>query len=247
MALETRNPARIVEKEVCLTNEAKAGSSLLPPLMRKRDLIFFIILVIVGVPYMPAMQFAGAAAFVYWGLGFLTFLLPCIFVTGWLTRKAPSRVSMYLWMTRLVDMRWRSFLLFLIWWIGVLGVISILGQCLSSVRQLFPAQFNEFWPKCVFFMALLVIATLLASLPLRVFTRIVGLCTLLYLTFFALLGCAAFVWLIEGHAPASAQFRSPMTGLPGGLIWPIFGLTIFSLLGLNIPLFMDGEMSGAHP
>src|SRR4051812_43628129 len=72
----------------------------LPAILRKRDLFFIAALSIIGVPYMSAMQFAGLAAFSYWGLALLTLLIPCIFISSWLVRHAPARVPVYSWIMR---------------------------------------------------------------------------------------------------------------------------------------------------
>lgn len=236
-----------MERETRPVDSSRSVPDPLPALLGRRDLTLFTLLIVTGAPYMlPAMQFAGIAAFAYWGLAFLTFLLPCMYVFSWLTCQAPSRVPLYVWVIRLVDERWRSFLLFLIWWIGVLVAISILGQCLSRLQESFPGQLDSFWPQCLIFVALLLAATFLVALPLRIFSRVVGLCALLYLAFFVLLGAAAVAWLLGGHAPASAPAHFQVEGFPGGFIWPIFGLALFSLHGANVPLFMDGEMRGSE-
>jgi hypothetical protein len=81
----------------------------------KRDIALLVLLAVVILPDVRGLQFAGVTVFFYLPLAFVSSLLPCVYITRWLLRQAPGRVPVYEWIMRLLDERWRSFVLFLTW------------------------------------------------------------------------------------------------------------------------------------
>ena len=218
----------------------------LPAVLCERDLLPLIVLIVVIVPDMRGMEFAGTTVFFYWFLAFFTFLLPLICVFRWLLRQAPRHVPLYIWILRLVRERWRSVLVFLLWWTGVLSVLSILGMCLSLLQSFSPSWFSAFPVRCLAFTGLLIAATLLTALPLRLFRLVLWGCGVLYLAFFVLLGVSMLV-VLNTHPSGTPMFSHQVTGgIPEPFSWSLFGLAILSLVGLSSPLLLDGEFRGPH-
>ncbi|HEV2654994.1 MAG TPA: hypothetical protein VGT82_08540, partial [Ktedonobacteraceae bacterium] len=52
----------------------------LPAVLSKRDLTVLMLLIILFIANTNDVQFAGPSVFIYWVLGFLTFLVPCAYV-----------------------------------------------------------------------------------------------------------------------------------------------------------------------
>lgn len=217
----------------------------LPAILGKRDMALLAVLTVVMLPDIRGMQFAGASIFFYLPLAFVTLMLPCIYITGWLIRLAPKNVPVYEWVSRLLDARWRSFVLFLTWWLGVLAVFSVLGMCLCILQTAFPGLHDSFSLQCFTFAGLLLSTTFIMCLPLRVCRVVLWVCGSLYLGLFALLGVTALVALSRGHIAGAVFPHSPAGILPGSFSWLFFGIALLSLLGVNAPFLMDGEMRGA--
>jgi diguanylate cyclase (GGDEF)-like protein len=224
-------------------SEKKTPDSL-PAVLRERDLALLSVLFIISLPDIQGMHFAGSTTFFYWFLAFLTFQLPSILIFGWLTRQSPARVPVYTWILRLQPERWRSLLLFLVWWVGVVGVLAALGVCLSFLERAFPPLSSVPLAPYLAFTILLVLATLLTCLPLRALKIILWVCGFCYVAFFAFLSFAALTFLATGHATIRALPHSLSTALPEHFSWSLFNLALLGLLGLNGPLLMNGEMRG---
>jgi diguanylate cyclase (GGDEF)-like protein len=219
----------------------------LPAVLSRRDLVLFGLLVIVAVPNIVAMQFGKGATLFYWLLGFVIFLMPCAFVYGWLARQAPARVPMFVWILRFIDERWRSFLLFLLWWAGVLGVFAVLGMCVSLIQPLLPVNPQDFTVQSLLFAALLVLGTMLICLPLRLLRCVWNISVLFYLAFFSLLGLAALRGVMSSHAQPGVFPQRVPGHLPAPFSWSLLGLVLTALMGLNLIFFFDGEMRGPEP
>ncbi len=242
MAFTLHDSGRVSGRVIVPLHSPAQPLATLPAALRRRDIISLSVLIIIVLPYISAMQFAGRFVLFYWTLAFLTFMLPCIVVGKWLVRQAPARVPVYQWMTRLLDARWRSFLLFLVWWIAVLATLAVLGIFLSLLQSFFPLIFKQFWVTCLAFLSLLIVSTLLLALPTHYLRNIICFLALCYLAFFALLGTAGLIWTLHGGPIATPMPRSLVDALPVTFSWHLFGLALFSLLGLNVIFFMDGEL-----
>jgi diguanylate cyclase (GGDEF)-like protein/putative nucleotidyltransferase with HDIG domain len=217
----------------------------LPATLRRRDIVLFIILAVVMFPDVQGMQFAGISMFFYWFLALITFMLPCIYITGWLTCQTPRNVPVYVWAMRLLDARWRSFILFLVWWIGVLALFAVLGMCLCVLQTTFPGLHSTFALQCGAFVFLLGLATVIGCLPLRIGTTVLWICGLFYVAFFGILALTALVSLFGGNAASNVAPHAVTEVLPGSFSWIFFGMALLSLLGLNAPLLMEGEVREA--
>ena len=222
-----------------------AISTTLPAVVSRRNLILFALLVIVAVPNIQAIQFGKGATLFYWLLGFTTFLVPCAYIYGWLMRQAPARVPLLVWILHFVDERWRSFLLFLLCWAGILGVFAVLGVCVTLLEPLLPINQHDFTMQSLLFAGLLMLATLIICLPLCLLRFIWGIAAILYLAFFALLGFAIFGCVKSGHAQPGVFPHAIPNYLPTPFSWPLFGLVLMALMGLNLVFFFDGEIRGS--
>jgi diguanylate cyclase (GGDEF)-like protein/putative nucleotidyltransferase with HDIG domain len=211
----------------------------------RRDIALLVIFAVVVLPDIRGLQFAGATVFFYLPLAFVTSLLPCVYITRWLLHQAPERVPVYEWIMRLLGERWRSFVLFLTWWLGVLTVFSLLGLCLCALQVAFPRLLATLPLQCLVFTCLLVAAMVITCLPMGIFRVALWICGLLYLSLFLLLGLALVVRGRPGGRVVGAALPSSLSHvLPGSFSWLFFGMALLSLLAVSAPLLMDGEMRG---
>lgn len=229
----------------CVGDRGVRVFATLPAVLSRRDIVLLVIFAVVVLPDMRGLQFAGATVFFYLPLAFVSSLLPSIYITRWLLRQAPGRVPVYEWIMRLLDGRWRSFVLFLIWWLGVLTVFSLLGLCLCTLRVAFPRLLATLPLQCLAFTCLLVAAMVITCLPIGIFRVVLWICGLLYLGLFLLLGLALLVRAWSGGQIVGTALPSSLSStLPGSFSWLFFGMALFSLLAVNAPVLLDGEIKG---
>jgi hypothetical protein len=229
-----------------LAQTAPSKPDTLPTLLRQRDLALLVVLVTIIASDVRGMQFAETAIFFYWFLALATFQLPSLWVFGWLMRQAPRHVPLYVWILRLVPECWRSILLFLIWWAGILIALAVLGMCLPWLSAIFPPWFSAFPVQCLVFAILLLLATLLTALPLRLFRLVLWTGGLCYLGAFVFATVVTLLTLFSGRTSPGLVLRPAFTALPTHFSWSLFGLSLLCLFGLNEPLLLDGEMQGAQ-
>jgi len=89
----TGDRAAISEREMI---SEKVAPTLVTRVLNSFDLVVIFVALVLFIPNASTVQFAGSAAFVFWGLGFLTFLIPGAFVTAQLARMFPEEGSLYL-------------------------------------------------------------------------------------------------------------------------------------------------------
>src|SRR5437588_5596256 len=139
----------------------------LPAVLGTRDLTVLMLLIVLFIANTNGVQFGGTAAFIYWTLGLLTFLVPCALVTQWLARCFPGQGAPYLWATRILGARWSFFSAFCAWLPGVLAVVSAIESGLIFIQYLAPTWFTTPAQQGVAIVLILLIPTAVACLPLR--------------------------------------------------------------------------------
>ncbi len=215
----------------------------LPMVLRTTDLTTFMVLTVLFITNINGVQFGGPASFLYWALGLTTFLIPGAFVTQWLARRFPGQSAPYLWATQVLGKKWSFFAAFCLWVPGVLAVVAVTESGISFVQYLFPTWFTTSVQQCIALMIVVGIATAVACIPLRILKHILLGSGLLYLGVFALITIAGVFWLIAGHQSAVAFNTAGQWQFKGGN-FAIYGLIILALLGVDIPIFLVGEVRG---
>jgi diguanylate cyclase (GGDEF)-like protein len=215
----------------------------LPMALRTTDLTIFMVLTVLFITNINGVQFGGPASFLYWTLGLATFLIPSAFVTQWLARRFPGRSAPYLWATQILGPKWSFFAAFCIWVPGVLAVVAVTESGIAFVQYLLPTWFATPALQCVALIIVVAIATAVACIPLRILKYILLGATLLYLAVFALIAIAGVVWLMSGH-PSAVAFNTTAQWQFNGGNFAIYGLIILALLGVDIPIFLVGEVHG---
>jgi amino acid transporter len=102
--------------------------------LKSFDLVVIFVALVLFIPNASTVQFAGPATFVFWILGFLTFLIPGAFVTAQLGRMFPNEGSLYVWTHKALGSFWGFFAGFAAWWPGVL-VMILAGSLVVSLSQ----------------------------------------------------------------------------------------------------------------
>src|SRR6266571_8655013 len=127
----TGDRATISERDMI---SEKVAPTLVARVLNSFDLVVIFVALVLFIPNASTVQFAGSAAFVFWFLGFLTFLIPGGFVTAQLGRMFPEEGSLYVWTHKALGSFWGFFAGFAAWWPGVL-VMILSGSLVVSLSQ----------------------------------------------------------------------------------------------------------------
>src|SRR5260370_12670419 len=228
-----------------LRSERIAGG-ILPKVLNSFDMVVIAVAIILWIPNSAVMTGAGAAAFIYWGLGFITFLIPGAIVTGQLGLMFPGEGSIYVWTTKAFG-RFAGFIAgFCAWWPGILSMIAA-GDVVVSLIQHLGALFNKSLLPGSGIQGFVIIITLVLSyvlsiLRFRITQNLVNMILLAYGCAILLIGLAGVLWLVTGHtASPSLSFQSGIWGLNVSN-FTFYGTVILALLGIEVPLNMGVEI-----
>jgi len=219
------------------------GQPAMPAVLNTADLTAFMLLIVLFISNVNGVQFGGPAAFVYWALGLAAFLLPGAFVTRWLARRFPGQGAPYLWAAKTLGKNWSFFAAFVAWLPGTLSVVAVTEAGFTFIQYLQPTWLVAARDQAGAILLVLVVATAAACLPLRLLKKMLVALTAIYVGVYLWIGLAGIEWLLKGHA-AAIHFSGGTQWQLTGRNFAVFGLVILALLGVDIPLFMGGEIRG---
>ncbi len=230
-----------------LRSERIAGG-ILPRVLNTFDMIAIFVAIVLFISNAGVIPGAGAAAFIYWGLGFLAFLIPGAIVTGQLGLMFPGEGSIYVWTNKAFGAFLGFFAGFCAWWPGILVMIAT-GDAVVSLIQQLGSQFNvmlltEAWQQGLVIIAVIAFSFFLSVLRFRATQNFVNVIFVAYGGAILLIGLAGLLWLFGGHAP-QADFSAPSWALTRNN-YTFFGLVILALLGIEVPLNMGVEIQNTR-
>src|SRR5216683_2515567 len=155
---------------------------LLPRVLSRFDLFAIFIAIVLFIPnssVVQATQGAGAATYIYWVIGAVTFLLPGAIVTGQLNRFMPVDGAIYVWTHRALGSLWGFFAAFCAWFPGVLVLLTAGDFVRSLIQgiglQMFGTDANwlsDPWQQGILVLIMLAIGGWLSTLPLPLVMKI---------------------------------------------------------------------------
>ena len=207
----TNNRATISERDMI---SEKVAPTLVGRVLNSFDLVVIFVALVLFVSNSSTVQFAGSAIYVFWILGFLTFLIPGALVTAQLGRMFPEEGSLYVWTHKALGKFWGFFAGFVAWWPGVL-VMVLTGSLVVSLSQAINSSlFTKPWQQGLIVLAVVWFSCLLGTLRFRMTQNYVNVQFVLYSACLILIGISGFVWLAQGnHAANSFAFHA--SGLSG--------------------------------
>jgi glutamate:GABA antiporter len=233
-----------------LRSEQRTGE-LLPRILSRIDLFIIFIAIVLFIPnasVVQATQGAGAATYLYWILGAITFLLPGAIVCGQLNRFMPVDGGIYVWSHRALGPLWGFFAGFCAWFPGVLVPLSAGASVLWLIQGISVTLSGNSlgWLAAPWQQGLLVIASLLlmgwiSTWSLSLIMKIGKVIICLYLVSIFAVGLAGGVWLVSGHPPQPTLVNHSAWGLSGHNI-VLYGVIVLALLGVEVPLNMGAEI-----
>src|ERR1700730_4650175 len=118
-----------------LRSERIAGG-ILPSVLNSFDMVAILVTIVLWANQAAIMAGANAAAYIYWALGFITFLIPGAIITGQLGLMFPGEGSIYVWTTKALG-NFMGFLAgFCAWWPGILMLVTAGDAVVSMLQKL---------------------------------------------------------------------------------------------------------------
>src|SRR6266568_8534238 len=219
----------------------RIAPGILPKVLGRFDMIAIFVAIVLFAVQGSVVQQAGASAFVYWILGFLTFLIPGAIVTGQLGLMFPGEGSIYVWTNKAFGPFLGFFAGFCAWWPGILVMIATGAAVVALIQQLNSNLLTQPWQQGLMIIAVIAFSLLLSVLRFRATQNIVNVVFVAYGGAILLIGLAGLLWLFGGHAP-QANFSASSWALTKNN-YTFYGLVILALLGIEVPLNMGVEIS----
>ncbi|HEX6478657.1 MAG TPA: amino acid permease [Ktedonobacteraceae bacterium] len=221
----------------------------LPRALSRVDMLVIFIAIVLFIPnasIVQATQDAGAATYLYWIIGTVTFLIPGAIVAGQLYRFMPVDGSIYVWTHRALGPLWGFFAGFCAWFPGVLVMLATIDIILSLIQGvgtlIYGAQANwltEPWQQGIIVLFLLLSAGLFSTMPLQRIMKVARVVILAYVIGIFMVGMAGVIWLLSGHSPQVSLTNSTLEFKGQNIV--LYGVIVLALLGVEVPLNMGAE------
>src|SRR5438132_6540636 len=150
-----------------LLSERIAGG-ILPKVLGPFDMVAIFVAIVLFANQGSVIQAAGAAGFVYWIIGFITFLIPGAIVTGQLGLMFPGEGSIYVWTHKALGSFFGFFAGFCAWWPGVLVMVATGDLVMTMLQFLNSSWLQQPWQQGVVIMLVIWISTVLWIVRLQV-------------------------------------------------------------------------------
>jgi amino acid transporter len=222
----------------------RIAPGMLPRVLGTFDMVVIFVAVVLFIVNASAVQSAGPAAFSYWIIGFLVFLIPGALVTAQLGQMFPQEGSLYVWTQKALGPFWGFFAGFCAWWPGVLVMVATGDAVVTLLQFIFDGGLPKPWEQGLVILAVLWFSAGMATLRLRMTQNYVNWAVVAYGAAVFVIGLAGILWLIgSGHA-ATKGFGDASAYKPSfnGSTVTLWGLVILALLGIEVPLNMGVEI-----
>ena len=233
-----------------LRSERIAGG-ILPRVLNSFDMVAIFIAIVLWVINAAPLTAAGPAAYIYWILGFVTFLVPGAIVTGQLGLMFPGEGSIYVWTTKAFG-DFMGFLAgFCSWWPGILVLIASSDAVVTLIQKLgtifgVTTLLSEPGEEGLVIILVITFSFLLSILRFRVTQNLVNIIFLTYGGAILLIGLAGLLWLLTGHRSTTDFSLQTGTWQLNSNNYTFYGLVILALLGVEVPLNMGVEIKDAR-
>jgi amino acid transporter len=221
----------------------RIAPGMLPRVLSSFDMVVIFVAIVLFIVNASAVQPAGPAAFSYWVLGFLAFLIPGAIVTAQLGMMFPQEGSLYVWTQKALGPFWGFFAGFCAWWPGILVMVATGDAVVTLLQFIFTGGLPKAWEQGLVILAVLWFAAGMALLRLRMTQNYVNLAVVAYGAAIFVIGLAGVLWFVGAGESATSGLGDASAYQPfQGSTWTIFGLVILALLGIEVPLNMGVEI-----
>jgi hypothetical protein len=220
----------------------RVAPGMLPRVLNSFDMTIIFVAIVLFIVNASAIQQAQQAAFTYWILGFLAFLIPGAVITAQLGLMFPQEGSLYVWTQKALGPFWGFFAGFCAWWPGVLVMVAT-GDAVVTIWQFIDKDgLTGNWEQGLVILAVLWFAAAMSMLRLRMTQSYANVAVVFYGAAIFVIGLAGILWLIgDGHSATGGWGDASNWSLDSGN-WTWFGFVILALLGIEVPLNMGVEI-----
>jgi glutamate:GABA antiporter len=220
----------------------RVAPGMLPRVLNSFDMTIIFVAVVLFIVNASAIQQAHQAAFTYWILGFLAFLIPGALITAHLGQMFPQEGSLYVWTQKALGPFWGFFAGFCAWWPGILVMVAT-GDAVVTIWQFVDkGGLPKAWEQGLVILAVLWFSALMSMLRLRMTQTYANIAVVFYGGAIFVIGLAGILWLIgDGHSATGNWGHAGNWSIHSGE-WTWFGFVILALLGIEVPLNMGVEI-----
>jgi amino acid transporter len=219
----------------------RIAPGMLPRVLSSTDMTIIFLAIVLFVVQASVIQPAGPAAYTYWVLGFLLFLIPGALVTAQLGQMFPQEGSLYVWTQKALGPFWGFFAGFCAWWPGVLVMVATADLVVTIWQFVDRGSLSKTWQQMIVILAVLWFSAFMSMLRLRVTQSYANLVVFFYGAAIFVIGLAGVLWLVGGNSSANS-FSGVHNWVPHTSNWTFFGLVILALLGIEVPLNFGVEI-----
>src|SRR5438128_2076044 len=213
----------------------RIAPGMLPRVLNSMDMTIIFVAIVLFIVNASAIQRAGPAAFTFWIIGFLAFLIPGALVTAQLGLMFPQEGSLYVWTQKALGPFWGFFAGFCAWWPGVLVMVATADLVVTIWQFIRPGDLAKTWQQMIVILAVLWFSAAMSLFRLRVTQSYANLVVVFYGAAIFVIGLSGVLWLVGGGHSANS-FSGVHNWLPDHTNWTFFGLVILALLGIEVPL-----------
>src|SRR5947199_5077135 len=186
----------------------RIAPGMLPRVLNSFDMTIIFVAIVLFIVNASAIQQAHQAAYTYWILGFLAFLIPGALITAHLGQMFPQEGSLYVWTQKALGSFAGFFAGFCAWWPGVLVMVAT-GDLVMTMLQFLGTTQNQSWLSQPWQQGLVILAviwfsTVLSILRFRVTQNMVNTVFVVYGAAIAAVALAGIAWLVSGHQAANS-------------------------------------------
>src|SRR5438309_651327 len=220
----------------------RIAPGMLPRVLNSFDMTIIFVAIVLFIVNASAIQQAHQAAYTYWILGFLAFLIPGALVTAQLGQMFPQEGSLYVWTQKALGPFWGFFAGFCAWWPGILVMVAT-GDAVVTLWQFVDhGGLPKAWEQGLVILAVLWFSAFMATLRLRMTQSYANVAVLFYGAGIFVIGLAGILYLIgSGHSATGGWGTASNWSIHSGQ-WTWFGFVILALLGIEVPLNMGVEI-----
>src|SRR5256714_6606730 len=215
---------------------------MLPRVLNSADMTIIFVAIVLFIVNASAIQRAGPAAYTFWILGFVAFLIPGALVTAQLGLMFPQEGSLYVWTQKALGPFWGFFAGFCAWWPGILVMVAT-GDAVVTIWQFVDrGGLPKAWEQGLVILAVLWFSALMSMVRLRMTQTYANWAVVFYGAGIFVIGLAGILWLIgDGHSATGGWGTASNWGIHSTQ-WTWFGFVILALLGIEVPLNMGVEI-----
>jgi glutamate:GABA antiporter len=220
----------------------RLAPGMLPRVLNSFDMTIIFVAVVLFIVNASAIQQAHQAAYTYWILGFLAFLIPGALVTAQLGQMFPQEGSLYVWTQKALGPFWGFFAGFCAWWPGILVMVAT-GDAVVTIWQFIDTGgLPKAWQQGLVILAVLWFSALISTLRLRMTQSYANVAVVFYGAGIFVIGLAGVLWLIGSGHSATGGWGTASNWSIHSTQWTWFGFVILALLGIEVPLNMGVEI-----